>query len=553
MPAHDLDRYARFRRWPRAEQPEGERARADLSADLAGAGVWVVHLSGRNWDGPFDRPVYLCLTEAEARMVVGEVAGPKPEAGHVAVGAYINVRVETVALQQVLQDEVLGAMLQRRLQSLCTHAPEAYDSASQHFLCLHRGTIVVLLLERGQLIEPARPDDDWPTELRWGKPLVVWNEAGLAGVMGPGGQLLVPCKFAALHSGLSDNRLLALREPLPIIREPIAPNAFTGFRCDVIDSQTGRRINPAGTSALLGSLGHDGECVAVMDDDERPGPVRMGFMNADGQWMGACRWANVLRFHEGLAAVQDADTLRWGYLDKAGRVVIAPQFLWPGYFNRQHAIVRAPLPSTPQPQPAMDDGTESAAWYLIGIDGQRLSGPWGFIDYAPHCHLLAQALEDAGSNRWSLLDDDGTPLLLNEPVSASEIADRGEPAPHETAARHLNRLWQERRRALALSVRSLPPHERVARYRPTTQRDLVSLGLWGQRVWCPKGVHSVALGAGAGAAHEGTIEYHYPVSLSTFDLAAEAPVTFTRGDGSTVCIGVPWGDLELSNRFTPSE
>jgi hypothetical protein len=41
------------------------------------------------------------------------------------------------------------------------------------------------------------------------------------------------------------------------------------------------------------------------------------------------------------------------------------------------------------------------------------------------------------------------------------------------------------------------------------------------------------------------LKFHYPVTLNIFNLAAEAPVTFTLTDGSTVCIGVPLDALEL--------
>jgi len=503
-----LSTYAAFRRWHLAE-PEEEGAKPEPSPDLSGAQVWVVHFAGRDWEGPFDRPAYLCLTEAEAKVVVGEVAGPRPKASRLGFESYINARVETVVLQQLLQDEALHRLLRRRLKRLAAYSPEAYERATQHHLCLHEGGIAVLLLEGDQLIQPAQPRDDWPMELRWGQPLVVWSEAGLAGVMGADGQLLVPCRFAALRSGLSGKRLLALREPVAPISEPLAANAFTQFRCDVIDSRTGQRINPPGTSALLGSLGHDGECVAVMDDHERPGPARVGFMNADGQWLGGCRWANVLLFHGGMAAVQDPDTLRWGYIDKTGLVVIAPQYLWPGYFNSQRAIVQAPLPASAAAEPTQTGGGEQpAAWYVIDPSGQTITGPWACIDYAPNDHFVVQAMEDAGSDRWGLLDDNGTPLLEREPIPAEDVAFHISLDATDKAAQHLNRLWQQRRRSLALSLRGLSPQERVAQFRPTTERDLISLGLWGRKVRCTQPVQSAALGEGV--KPEAYLECHYP-------------------------------------------
>ena len=75
-------------------------------------------------------------------------------------------------------------------------------------------------------------------------------------------------------------------------------------------------------------------------------------------------------------------------------------------------------------------------------------------------------------------------------------------------------------------------------------QDLINLGLWGARVRCSQGGKSIALGADSNPVEY--LEFHYPVTLGIFNLVVEAPVMFTRADGSTVCIGVPSGDLELS-------
>lgn len=541
MPLNNLNPYAHFRRWQQAAETSPD---TQPGPALTGAQVWVVHFSGRDWEGPFDRPAYLCLTLAEAQMVVGEVAGPRPKASRLGFDSYINARIETVALAQVLQDEALKPLLQRRLKCLAAQPPEAYEAADQHFLCLHEGGVAVLLLADGQLVQPAHPRDDWPKELRWGEPLVVWNDEGKAGVIGPEGQLWVPCQFAGLRSGLSGKRLLALREPLANIQEPISPHAYLQFRCDVIDSHNGQRVNAIGTSALLGSLGHQAEFVAVMDGEANAqGTPSMGFMDCDGQWLGGCQWAGVLLFHEGMAAVQDRQTLLWGYLNSQGQVAIAPQYAWPGYFNGRRSIVQTPLPSAADAATQTGGGAQAAARYVIDTSGKTITGPWARIGYAPNDHFVVQALEDLGADRWSLLDENGTPLLLREPVPQEDPAYHSDLDAIDKAAQHLNRLWQQRRRNLAVSLRGLPPRERVAQYRPVTERDLISLGLWGQQVRCTQLMQSAALGEGV--KQEAYLECHYPVTLSIFNLAAEAPVTFTRADGSTVCIGVPWDGLEL--------
>ena len=459
MPLNNLNPYAHFRRWQQAAETSPDTPPGPA---LTGAQVWVVHFSGRDWHGPFDRPAYLCLTLAEAQMVVGEVAGPRPKVCRLGFETYINARIEAVPLAQVLQDEALTPLLQRRLKRLAALPPEAYEAADQHLLCLREGGVAVLLLAGGQIVQPAHPRDDWPKELRWGEPLVVWNDEGKAGVMGPEGQLWVPCQFAALRSALSGKRLLALREPVADIKEPFSPHAYLQFRCDVIDSHTGQRVNPIGTSALLGSLGHEGEFVAVMDDEPSgTGTPSMGFMDCDGQWLGGCQWAGVLLFHEGMAAVQDRQTLLWGYLNLQGQVAIAPQHAWPGFFNRKRAIVQAALPMG---QKASND--KAAGWLLIDASGNTISGPWASIDAAPDELFVVQSQKDVEEEVWGLIDGGGALLFESEQAPEEDVRFHSELEPIDKAAQHLTRLWRERKRAAAMSLRALPLSERIAQLPP---------------------------------------------------------------------------------------
>ena len=43
------------------------------------------------------------------------------------------------------------------------------------------------------------------------------------------------------------------------------------------------------------------------------------------------------------------------------------------------------------------------------------------------------------------------------------------------------------------------------------------------------------------------IGWNYPISGRIFDLAQEAPITFTKQDGTTVTIGITWHDVRLAN------
>jgi len=80
----------------------------------------------------------------------------------------------------------------------------------QHYVCMGESAIAVLLLAAGdgdgrseggaqaQSVETAKPQDDWPSDLRWGQPQVVWNEERMAGVMGADGQWLGGCQCAGV-------------------------------------------------------------------------------------------------------------------------------------------------------------------------------------------------------------------------------------------------------------------------------------------------------------------------------------------------------------------
>ena len=58
---------------------------------------------------------------------------------------------------------------------------------------------------------------------------------------------------------------------------------------------------------------------------------RWGYINRNGQWVIAPQFADARPFFEGRAAVKDGKD--WGYLDSDGQMVIAPQFYSVGPFN----------------------------------------------------------------------------------------------------------------------------------------------------------------------------------------------------------------------------
>lgn len=519
--------YAALRRWL-LTQGDGP-FEWDSEAPEMGS-LWLVCFRGKQYDGPTDRTAYLCLAEAEAKMVVGEVHGPSSSGSPLSFQTYLNASYAEVSLPEVLADEHLRGLLQQRLKTLASYAAEDYERATQAYWCLERG-IQVILIDQGALIEPENPREQWPSNLRWKEPEVVWDEEGLAGVLGFDGQLLVPCQFASLRERLGNGRMEAVRGPLLEIHEPLEPHHMLKFLCDVIDIQTGQRINPPGVRAVRGSIWHDNEFVAVRDQDVDLPTPRLGFMDRDGHWLGKADWADLRAFSEGRAAVFCAQRQRWGYIDKHGDEVIAAQYAWAGSFNRGKALV--------QPH----NGGEPS-WLLIDLEGQCVTGPWAQIELARDNKLVVQAIEDAGSDLWSLLDESGRPLQERVAVPPDERFRQGDVDLVQEAAHHLATTWRASRGAFASSLKGLPLKERIDAFKPCSERELMQLGVWGRRVRVQKASQRLQF-HGFNVGSVGLLAVYYPVSLNVFSLSEEAPVTFEREGGGDVCIGVPWGSLEL--------
>lgn len=498
------------------------------------SGLWLVRFKGPTYSGPFDRHAYLCLSEAEAKMVVGTTHGPQPVKSPLRFDHYINSSYAAMALQDVLADEHLCQLLQSRLRALQAQPAENYERATESYGFLEGGSGVQLLLlgEQG-LMEPANPRDHWPDNLRWGEPQVVWNGEGLAGVMDGTGKILVPCQYHALDNRLAQGRLEAFRDPLPEIQEPLDVHQLMRFSCDVIEGQTGRRINPPGVRAVWRSLDLHGNFVAVRDAALTTSGLHAGFMDRDGAWLGRSDWADLRSFNEKRAAVFCGQRQCWGYVDEKGHEVIEPRYARVGSFNRGKAFVQ-------------DGSSDEPRWRLIDRQGHRITGPWAEIDHAHGDNFVVQALDDAGSDRWSLLDASGACLLHRIAVPADAYPSGSPAAPTEKAAYHLSTLWRSERAALAEQLRALPLKACVERFRPTSEGDLRQLGIWGRQVRVLGQIE--ALRCGSESPNLGTLKCYYPVTLSVFNLTVEGPVTFQLEGGREVCIGVPWGNLELLER-----
>lgn len=143
--------------------------------------------------------------------------------------------------------------------------------------------------------------------------------------------LLIPmlCSSVWLHAACPPTQSL----PAMDVLYGFDVSGFTRFKQQdkfgVIDAQGKVRI-PAIYAEMDVALFE--ERVAVVRDG------KIGFVDMDGQEIGAFAYEDVRPFHDGYAAIK-RDGL-WGYMDRAGKEIIAPQYEKAGDFSEGQAAVK---------------------------------------------------------------------------------------------------------------------------------------------------------------------------------------------------------------------
>jgi hypothetical protein len=428
--------------------------------DIADLHVYQTHFSGQDWKGEFDRPVYLCLCVSEARMVTHEVQHPSREVSRLYFSSGINVRIQPEPLLSILASHEGRKRLRVRLLTLLRYALADYRQADTLCFWMRDGSVGHWLYRGDHFMPPQYPDKNLPIEMHWGKPTPVWSLEGLGGLIDFEGDSMLPCQYAYLSR--PHDRLIEVRTtPLPPVTPPVSHYDFLRYTCDILDYLSGRQVNPPGISALQDSLSEMGDWFVACREDMDIAQPRMGFMNANSEWLGRSDWADVLLFNEYFASVQCPDTGLWGFIDRNGDVAVPPRYADGGFFNDGVAIV--PLPK--------QEAVDGARWVLIDTQGKRLSGPWHDIE---HCQGSTYLVSD-GANRWGLIHQRGT-VLVN-PIAFAQ--DASEDERRATLQVHYR---EQRLQGLAERLATRPLAEVVAGLELKRERDFYETGLWGKKV-----------------------------------------------------------------------
>lgn len=349
----------------------------------------------------------------------------------------------------------------------------------------------------------------------------------------------------------------------------IEPDVRGELVCDLISTGDGRRVNPPGIKGLLGTTHYSGAnyegCLVVNEAGygrhtrvlgrvTRHGVLLRGqVVEEDGVDLTAwslddLRWIAMGTQSEGMMAVCSPENGRWGYVDRYGAEVIAPQFDLARHFEHGSAVARLP-------------GCQFVG--LIDTAGQWvMPAVWRTIERWSSRVIVAEDSE----GHWGALDAQGNVTVPFQPF-ADWLA---QPEMRERLADYrIGRSWQtdqeeEIRRTLIEWIATLLKIEFRNKIRTalntaiesggnlagmegifdddTSEGDLRRIGLWNLPVTLLQDKQDGMLQPCAGES--GRIAFYYPVILSTFDLSVEAPVIglATCPDAS---VGIPWRNLTV--------
>jgi hypothetical protein len=194
--------------------------------------------------------------------------------------------------------------------------------------CILRTYIVLIALATIAPCQAGSPTGLTPKEHngKWG----YVNEAGVF--------VITPKYFAAqpFVDGLA----------LVVTKKPWTPlgSEYGEFRLAQVTwiDNSGRQIHKPISVRSARSFS-DGLAAVVPDSAMRlhGGCAKGGYIDANGNWAIQPRFDGVSDFSEGLAAVNVGAQCgmggKWGYINKAGAVVIAPRFLFAGHFHNGRA------------------------------------------------------------------------------------------------------------------------------------------------------------------------------------------------------------------------
>jgi hypothetical protein len=216
----------------------------------------------------------------------------------------------------------------------------------------------------GKLVVPTIYDSSEPFSEGLASVLLSDDGDGLWGYIDKAGKMVIKPQFASAAPFSEGLAVVCINKKWGYIDK-------TGKM--IIDPQFDMADSFSEGLAVVSVVANDVGQKSKPEENIISGLGKFGYIDKTGKSIIAPQFALAMAFHEGLAAVQVGDFTvgKWGYIDKTGKVVIDPQFSFANNFSEGLASVMAcPVESSETSQKS-----DTPKWGYIDKSGKMIVPP----------------------------------------------------------------------------------------------------------------------------------------------------------------------------------
>ncbi len=452
------------------------------------------------------------------------------------------VSIEKMTLEKILDDKTLLHLLVERMAWLIPLSDEeilAYDAWQMLWYFEHYHEAQFLLTDGTKVFVPKQSRLDLSSLFISSDFVAVIDDEGQYGLIRDRHKKFLDEPDVVCHWAC-EYYYIHVEENLAEVQREAPPQSdnYRDYLCKIVQLHTGKTI---ADNALCGSLDYKQRFLTV----EADGLLRYAYVDQEMQEIISSKpYATIVTRGYDYNAVQDAKTKLWGYTDKQGKEVIAPQYDDYAPFNFGYAVV-----SKEGKNMVIDEQGEViiVPRYLKIVHDEddyffvKSDKGWALFKKgeAQSDFLDVEAILDESFVRKHLprcmTEEDEIVHAVEETLTMEE---------EEKAAFVLKHLRSEQKRALQSRCYTLPIQAYIALFDTfKSQKDLEEAGLWYHPVKVRKIPRQYKNIIEEQEAY--VIGWSYPSGASMFDMSVELPVMFKKKDGMELTLGIKLEDLVL--------
>jgi len=442
----------------------------------------------------------------------------------------VKAEIQKTSLQDILDDEAFFSDFITRIAYLVpfdkneiVQIPDDY-SVKTLWNFDHHGEAEFLFYDGEAFLHSTHEDAKIPSSMDYGYSTVIDDE-GRYGIIhnktvllsgDPEMEWILPCEYYYINI---EGSLTEVQKEMP----PSSDDS-RDYLCEIIDLES-KEVYVS--NALCNSLEFD-NCITV---DEKG---LLQYIKIDPKKKNIVARSSkysyiVTPMHYALKPVQDPKTDLWGYMDKACKEVICPQYEDYEFFNDGYAVLK-------------DEGKA----FVIDETGNVVIEPkYKTIEHYEYDYFFVE--DERGW--WAVFFKNEIYIDFIDILAIDEVPEFNN-FPYvvtrdEKYYAVLRYGMRDKQKVLQENKYQLPLREYMNLFEPIhSEKNLREMGLLGHKVHVKK----------VPQAYEDiikkeeyyTIGWNYPSSANMFDMTTELPVKFTKVNGDDLTLGIYFEDLDLS-------